>query len=104
MGRRIERISEDWLAVAIGLAVFALSLGPVVGLDLLGWATAPKTWIDMGEAVQPAGASPLGGAVQPSCVQKRFGGAAIGGSLPIISFAPERVSSTFSAIALIGRC
>ena len=32
------------------------------------------------------------------------GGAAIGGSSPIISFAPERVSSTFSAIALIGRC
>ena len=61
MERRIHGISEDWLAVAIGLAVFALSLGPVVGLDLLGWATAPKTWIDIGEAVQPAGASPLGG-------------------------------------------
>ena len=61
MGRRIEGISEDWLAVLIGLAVFALSLGAVVGLDLLGWATAPKTWIDIDKAVQPAGASPLGG-------------------------------------------
>ena len=61
MGRRIERINEDWLAVAIGLAVFALSLGAVVGLDLLGWAAAPKTWIDIDKAVQPAGASPLGG-------------------------------------------
>ena len=61
MGRRIEGISEDWLAVAIGLAVFALSLGAVVGLDLLGWAAAPKTWIDIDKAVQPAGASPLGG-------------------------------------------
>jgi uncharacterized membrane protein YadS len=61
MGRRIEGISEDWLAVAIGLAVFALSLGAVVGLDLLGWAAAPKAWIDIDKAVQPAGASPLGG-------------------------------------------
>jgi uncharacterized membrane protein YadS len=61
MGRRIEGISEDWLAVLIGLAVFALSLGAVVGLDLLGWATAPKSWIDIDKAVQPAGASPLGG-------------------------------------------
>jgi uncharacterized membrane protein YadS len=61
MGRRRERISEDWLAVAIGLAVFALSLSTVAGLDLLGWAAAPKTWIDIDKAVQPAGPSPLGG-------------------------------------------
>jgi uncharacterized membrane protein YadS len=61
MVRRIEGISEDWLAVAIGLAVFALSLGTVVGLDLLGWAAAPKSWIDIDKAVQPAGASQLGG-------------------------------------------
>ena len=30
-------------------------------LDLLGWAAAPKTWIDIDKSVQPAGASPLGG-------------------------------------------
>ena len=58
MGRRIERISEDWLAVAIGLAVFALSLSTVAGLDLLGWAAAPTTWIGIDKAVQPAGPSP----------------------------------------------
>src|SRR4029450_6705265 len=61
MGRRRERITEDWLAVAIGLAVFALSLSTIAGLDLLGWAAAPKTWIDIDKAVQPAGPSPLGG-------------------------------------------
>jgi hypothetical protein len=32
MGRRLEVISEDWLAVLIGLAVFALSLDAVAGL------------------------------------------------------------------------
>ena len=56
MGRR-EAISEDWLAVAVGLAIFVLSLGPLVGLDLLGFAAAPKTWIELGQAVQPVGAS-----------------------------------------------
>ena len=38
----------------VGLLVFALSLGPVFGVDLLGWAAAPKTWIELGKAVQPA--------------------------------------------------
>jgi uncharacterized membrane protein YadS len=55
-----RRISEDWLAVAIGLAVFALSLGAAFGLDILGFATAPKTWIDPANAVAQAGASPFG--------------------------------------------
>jgi len=30
-------ISEDWLAVGIGLLVFVLSLGLLFGADLLGW-------------------------------------------------------------------
>jgi uncharacterized membrane protein YadS len=54
MTRRSEGISEDWLAVIIGLLIFALALGPLVGADLLGWAAAPKTWIEFGNAVQPA--------------------------------------------------
>ena len=57
MTRRSEGISEDWLAVIIGFLVFALALGPVVGADLLGWAAAPKTWIEFGKAVQPASAA-----------------------------------------------
>src|SRR5205085_5529173 len=31
-------MSEDWLAVWIGLLVFTLSLGLLFGADLLGWA------------------------------------------------------------------
>jgi len=63
MARPLAGISEDWLAVVIGLAIFALSLGTVVGLDLLGFAAAPKTWIEFGNAIQPAGKAfaPLGG-------------------------------------------
>ena len=54
MTRRFEVIGEDWLAVIIGLLVFALALGPVLGADLIGWAAAPKTWIELGKAVKPA--------------------------------------------------
>jgi uncharacterized membrane protein YadS len=54
MTRRFEGIGEDWLAVIIGLLVFALALGPVLGADLIGWAAAPKTWIELGKAVKPA--------------------------------------------------
>lgn len=63
MTRRLEGISEDWLAVIVGLFVFALALGPLVGADLLGWAAAPKTWIEFGKAIQPASEAyrPLGG-------------------------------------------
>ena len=53
--QRIEGLSEDWLAVWIGLAIFILSLGAAIGLDLLGFAAAPKTWIELGKAVKPAG-------------------------------------------------
>ena len=58
--RRFEGIGEDWLAVVIGLLIFALALGPVVGADLLGWAAAPRTWIELGKAVQPASSAYAG--------------------------------------------
>jgi len=37
-------ISEDWLAVWIGLFVFALSLGTMFRTDLLGWAVTTSMW------------------------------------------------------------
>src|SRR5215468_4105278 len=46
--------SEDWLAVVAGFAIFLLALGPLAGFDLLGWATAPRTWVEIGQAVRPA--------------------------------------------------
>src|SRR5262249_10564799 len=46
--------SEDWLAVVAGFAIFLLALGPLAGLDLLGWATGPRTWVEIGQAVRPA--------------------------------------------------
>jgi uncharacterized membrane protein YadS len=46
--------SEDWLAVAAGLVVFILALALVFGGNLLGWATAPRTWLEIGKSVRPA--------------------------------------------------
>ena len=44
-------MSEDWLAVCIGLLVFALSLGLLFGADLLGWAVTTSVWSIPGKAL-----------------------------------------------------
>lgn len=38
------RVSEDWLAVWIGLLVFALAVAGLFGRDLLGWAVTTSVW------------------------------------------------------------
>ena len=45
------RIKEDWLAVWLGLLLFALSLAVLAGRDLLGWAVATGVWIDFSRAL-----------------------------------------------------
>jgi hypothetical protein len=35
--QQLIRNTEDWWALWIGLFVFLVSLGPLVGKDLLGW-------------------------------------------------------------------
>jgi uncharacterized membrane protein YadS len=47
------RWSEDWLALWIGLAIFALSLGLLAGVDLLGWAVKTNVWLRPAEAISP---------------------------------------------------
>ncbi len=38
------RMTEDWLAVCLGLFVFVLSLGLLAGVDALGWVVTTKVW------------------------------------------------------------
>ena len=45
--------SEDWLAVWLGLAIFALSLGVLVGVDLLGWGVKTNVWLSTSRILTP---------------------------------------------------
>ncbi len=47
-------LSEDWLAVCIGLGIFILSLGLVLKTDILGWAVTTSVWTIPAKALAPA--------------------------------------------------
>jgi uncharacterized membrane protein YadS len=47
------RLSEDWLAVWGGLLIFALSLGVLAGVDLLGWGMKMQVWVQLANSLAP---------------------------------------------------
>jgi uncharacterized membrane protein YadS len=51
------RINEDWLSLIIGLLIFALALGTVANVDLLGWLVSTATWTDLTKALKPVSAA-----------------------------------------------
>jgi hypothetical protein len=51
------RISEDWLAVILGLAIFILGLATVVNVDLIGWVVNTSVWSSINQALGPASKS-----------------------------------------------
>ena len=57
-------LTEDWLAVVMGLLVFALAVGVYLGYDFLGWAVTTSVWTDFSKALGPVAKSyaALGGA------------------------------------------
>jgi uncharacterized membrane protein YadS len=44
-------MSEDWLSLWIGLGIFVLSLGVLVGADVLGWVVTTGVWTDLSKAL-----------------------------------------------------
>src|SRR6266568_6317472 len=48
-----DRLTEDWLAVVIGVLVFALALFSLSGTDLLGWAVTTSVYTDITKALAP---------------------------------------------------
>ncbi len=46
-------ISEDWLALWLGLLIFALSLGVFQGKDILGWGCKTGVWMDASKSTKP---------------------------------------------------
>jgi uncharacterized membrane protein YadS len=59
-GTSKNRVSEDWMAVYIGLFIFALSLLRFTGLDIFGWAVTTKTWTHVSQILQPLSKSYAG--------------------------------------------
>ena len=51
------RLNEDWLAVWLGLLIFLLSLAPLAGMDVLGWAVSTAVWTDLSRALGPVAKS-----------------------------------------------
>jgi uncharacterized membrane protein YadS len=48
------RLSEDWLAVIIGLFIFVLALAGLANIDLIGWVVTTSVWANFGQALGPA--------------------------------------------------
>jgi hypothetical protein len=53
-------LTEDWLAIAVGVLVFALSLSGLGGIDLLGWAVTTSVYTDVATALAPVAKSLFG--------------------------------------------
>lgn len=45
--------SEDWMALWIGLFLFLLSIGHLIGIDVLGWAAKLNVWKDAAKIAVP---------------------------------------------------
>ena len=45
--------TEDWWAVWIGMFIFIIGLGPMIGWDTLGWAAKPSMWTSLSKGVAP---------------------------------------------------
>src|ERR1700735_4852465 len=53
----VARLSEDWLAVILGLAIFVLALAGLVHVDLIGWVVRNAVWSNFSLALGPASKS-----------------------------------------------
>jgi uncharacterized membrane protein YadS len=56
MAEKAKGISEDWLSLWLGLAIFILSLFTFGGVDILGWGINTKVWTDVSKALAPISA------------------------------------------------
>jgi uncharacterized membrane protein YadS len=53
MDEKGKGLSEDWLALWLGLAIFVISLFTFSGMDLLGWGINTSVWMDPAKAMSP---------------------------------------------------
>ena len=57
MEEKEKGLSEDWLALWLGLFIFVISLFTFSGTDLLGWGISTSVWTDPGKAMSPVSKS-----------------------------------------------
>jgi uncharacterized membrane protein YadS len=57
MEEKAKGLSEDWLALWIGLIIFVLGLGAFIGWEVLGWGVKTSVWTDIGKAISPVSSS-----------------------------------------------
>ncbi len=53
MEEKKSGLSEDWLAVIIGLAIFLLSMLAFTGFEVFGWGIKTKVWMDPSKIMSP---------------------------------------------------
>jgi uncharacterized membrane protein YadS len=56
-------ITEDWLAVVLGLLIFVLALAALANVDLIGWVVTTSVWNNLGQSLKATskGYASLGG-------------------------------------------
>jgi uncharacterized membrane protein YadS len=57
MNEKGKGLSEDWLALWLGLFIFVISLFTFSGTDLLGWGISTSVWTDPAKAMSPVSKS-----------------------------------------------
>ena len=57
MEEKAKGLSEDWLALWLGLFIFVISLFTFSGTDLLGWGINTSVWTDPAKAMSPVSKS-----------------------------------------------
>lgn len=57
MNEKGKGLSEDWLALWLGLFIFVISLFTFGGTDLLGWGINTSVWTDPAKAMSPVSKS-----------------------------------------------
>jgi len=93
------RFSEDWLSLAIGLAIFLLALPGLAGIDLLGWVVTTAVWTDIAKALIPVSKTYAGlgggGALLSTYIALL---AVLTGSAALLKIDPKRFALAFTAV------
>src|ERR1700730_12767784 len=107
-----DRLTEDWLSVAIGVLIFAVALFSLSGTDVLGWAVTTSVYTNLTQALAPfaKGYAWLGGGASllatyaALLVVLSIGGATLGADVRKFALAFTAVFAIAYASWVAGSC